>query len=210
MELKPEEDTWLRLELGLSSCYTWKDGYSMYRCAAANRGSTKQKMLDDLSYFWGFEDSHELPNAYKQSMRYKYVAEDTTEIVEDFTRAEAKQNITAMRLVHASLRREGANRLNKRYPVPEQFFEALVSVDDIALLYIDTMAEANCTRYRVYCRERCVLTNQMEVVTGILCESKQRGLKIRGVACAKKHFCSLYPINEQPNFAGSEAIGQFM
>ncbi len=166
--------------------------------------------IDDLSYFWGYQDSHELPNAYKRSMRYKYVAEDKTEIVEDFTVADAKQNITAMRLVHASLRREGANRLNKRYPVPEQFFEALVSIDEMALLFIDTMAAANCTRYRVYCREGCVLTNQMDVVTGILCKCKERGLKIRGVACANKHFCSLYHLNAQPNFAGSEAIGQFM
>jgi hypothetical protein len=188
----------------------WKDGYSMYRCASANRGSTKQKMLDDLSYFWGYQDSHELPNVYKKSMRYKYVAEDKSEIIEDFNEADAKQNITAMRLVHASLRREGANRLNKRYPVPEQFFEALVSVDEMALVFIDTMAAVNCTRYRVYCRERCVLTNQMEVVTGILRESKEKGFKIRGVACGNKHFCCLYPVNEQPNFAGSEAIGEFM
>ncbi len=142
-------------------------------------------------------------------MRYEYVAENTTEIEEDFTEADAKQNITAMRLVHDCLRREGANRLYKRYPVPEQFFEALVSVDEMALLYIDTMPVANCTRYRVYCKERCILTNQKDVVTGILCVSKQRGLKIRGIACANKHFCSLYPIDEQPNFAGSEAIGQF-
>ena len=32
----------------LNPCYTWNDGYSLYRCAAANRGTTKQKMLIDL------------------------------------------------------------------------------------------------------------------------------------------------------------------
>jgi hypothetical protein len=46
-----EEDKWLRMEWGLRPCYTWKDGYSLYRCAAANRRTSKQQMLSDLLQF---------------------------------------------------------------------------------------------------------------------------------------------------------------
>ncbi len=49
--LNPEEETWLRSVCGLRPCYTWNDGYSAYRCAVANRGSTKQQMIDEILYY---------------------------------------------------------------------------------------------------------------------------------------------------------------
>jgi hypothetical protein len=81
--------------------------------------------------------------------------------------------------------------------------------DNVFTECIDTMAEANDPRYRVYCKDQCLLTNNMETVTCLLSGSRQHGIKIRGVAELNKHFCSLYPMNEQPNFAGAKAIGQF-
>ena len=98
--LKPEEDNWLRLEWGLRSCETLKDGYSMYRCTAANRSSTKQTLLDDLIKFWGYHDEDELPEKDNiRSTRYKYVFEDGTETEEEFTAKHAERNVKALRLV---------------------------------------------------------------------------------------------------------------
>ena len=208
--LKPEEDNWLRLEWGLRSCETWKDGYSMYRCTAANRSSTKQTLLDDLIKFWGYHDEDELPEKDNiRSTRYKYVFEDGTETEEEFTAKHAERNVKALRLVQDAFKRGRANKLNRRYNYPEQFFEALVAIDAMTILCIDTMAEANDPRYRVYCKDQCLLTNNMETVTCLLRGSRQHGIKIRGVAEQNKHFCSLYPMDEQPNFAGAKAIGQF-
>ena len=207
--LKPEEMNWLRLECGLRSCDTWKDGYSMYRCAAANRGSTKQTLLDDLLCFWGYNDEDESPDACTQRTRYKYVFEDGTETEEEFTAEHVERNVKALRLVQDALRRGRANKLNRRYTYPEQFFEALVGIDTMVILYIDTMAEGNDPRYRVYCRDKCLLTNQMETVTSLLCGAMQRSIKICGVAGKNMHFSSLYHMDEQPNFAGPNAIGQF-
>jgi hypothetical protein len=54
--LKREEDIWLR-ESGdfVHATRGTMAGYSIYRCAAANRGSPKQQMVADLLLFWGVE-----------------------------------------------------------------------------------------------------------------------------------------------------------
>ena len=199
--LKLGEEQWLRLEWGLRSCYTWNDGYSMYRCAAANRKSTKQEMVADLLLFWGC--------AYKLSKQYIYVAEDKTDCEEEFTETLAQKNREALQLVQESLDRDAKDRLNKRYPSPEQFFEALVAIDKTVILFIDTMAPADVPRYRVYCRGRCQLVSHMEGASEVLRDATKRGEKLCGVAAQVNHFCCLYPVKEQPNFAGPNAIGQF-
>ncbi len=127
-------------------------------------------MLDNLLCFWGYNDEDESPDAYTQRTRYKYVFEDGTETEEDFTAEHAERNVKALRLVQDALRRGRANKLNRRYTYPEQFFEALVAIDTMVVLYIDTMAEGegNDLRYRVYCRDQCLLTNQMETATSLL------------------------------------------
>jgi hypothetical protein len=46
--MNQEEEAWIRNKWGLRQCNTWGDGYCGYRSAAALRGTTMMKLLDDL------------------------------------------------------------------------------------------------------------------------------------------------------------------
>jgi hypothetical protein len=90
-----------------------------------------------------------------------------------------------------SLDRGAKDRLNKRYLSPEQFFEALVAIDNTVILFIDTMAPADVPRYRVYCRGMCVLVSHMEGASEVLRDATKRGKKLCGVASEVNQFCCL-------------------
>ena len=214
--LKPEEETWLLYEWDLRPCCTWNDGYSLYRCAAANRGTTKQQMLCDLLHFWGYkwqDDSDDAAQAPYENKEYEYVhdcgTEHETVTTLAFTQEMALKNIKAVRLVQDALMRGTSDRLSRRYDPPDEFFESLVAVDKIIVLFIDAMAAGNATRYKVYCRDRCLVTNNVDQVSQLLRAARDESIKIRGIAYANTQYCALYPRNEQPNFAGTSAIGQF-
>jgi hypothetical protein len=49
----------------------------------------------------------------------------------------------------------------------------------------------------------------MEDASVVLRDATKRGEKLCGVASKVNQFCCLYPVQEQPNFAGPNAIGQF-
>ena len=156
--LQRDEEIWLREEWRLRACYTWNDGYSIYRCAAANRGSTKQQMVADLLLFWGV-DSGGAEGVYKKWKQYVYVNEgpdceqecpqEYTESVEEFTDNIAQANTKALQLVQQSLDRGTTDKLNKRYAPPEHFFEALALLDDMVILVVDATDADNIPRYRV-------------------------------------------------------------
>jgi hypothetical protein len=207
--LKRDEEIWLREEAGLRACYTWNDGYSIYRCAAANRGTTKQQMVADLLLFWGSESGGS-QGVYKQCKQYIYVNEQGTECVEEFTEILAQTNTKALQLVQQSLDRGTTDKLNKRYTPPEHFFEALAAIDEMVILIIDTTDTEDLPRYRVHSRGRCLFATHMESAANVLREAKNQGYKICGVASKANQYCCLYPVEKQPNFAGCNAIGQFM
>ena len=121
----------------------------------------------------------------------------------------AKKNIEAVRLVQDTLLRGTSDRLNKRYKPPDEFLESLVVMDKMVILVIDTTAEANVPRYSVYCPDRCLVTNRKEDVAWLLDGARDRTMKIRGIAHGNTQHCALFPRDEQPNFAGDSAIGQF-
>ncbi len=84
----------------------WKDGYSLYRCAVANRGSTKQQMLRDLLQFWGYRwqnDSDVETQGPYENKDYEYVhdygTEHETVTRHAFTKDLAQKNVQAVRLV---------------------------------------------------------------------------------------------------------------
>jgi hypothetical protein len=91
--LKPEEDTWPHAEWGLQARYTWNDGYSMCRCAAANRGSTKRQMVADLLLFWNASRAH------KECKQYVYLTDDGRQYEEEFTESLAQKNTELLQLV---------------------------------------------------------------------------------------------------------------
>ena len=79
----------------------------------------------------------------------------------------------------------------------------------MVILVIDTTAEANVPRYSVYCPDRCLVTNRMQDVSWLLDGARDRTMKILGIAYGNTQYCALFPHDEQPNFAGASAIGQF-
>ncbi len=131
VDLMREEETWLLLESGLRPCYTWKDGYSLYRrCAAANRGTTKQQLLSELLKFWGYKwqnDSEDETRGPYENIQYQYVHDYGTEhesvTVQEFTQEIAQKNVEALRMVQDTLIRGTSDRLNKRYNPPSYFWK---------------------------------------------------------------------------------------
>ncbi len=214
--LDPEEETWLRSGWGLRPCYTWNDGYSLYRCTAANRGTTKQKMLMDILHFWGYKWLHdeddETVGPY-ENKEYEYLdGYGTTNVTlraQKLNKEVSMRNIEALRLVQDTLMRGTSDRLNKRYKTPDEYLESLVVMDKMVILLIDTTAEPNVPRYSVYCPDRCLVTNRMQDVSWLLDGARDRTMKIRGIAYGNTQYCALFPHDEQPNFAGASAIGQF-
>ncbi len=108
-----------------------------------------------------------------------------------------------------SLDRGTTDKLNKRYTPPEHFFEELALLDDMVILVVDATDADNIPRYRVYCRARYFFATRMESAANVLREARNHGYKICGVASKGSQYCYLYPVKEQPNFAGCNAIGQF-
>jgi hypothetical protein len=210
--LNPEEEKWLRLVWGLRPCYTWNDGYSAYRCAAANRGSTKQHMIDEILYYWGYKwtkGAYGTANAYQNAQPYKHtdVAGDTHQM--EFSVDLAHRNIESLRPVQDALHYSKKFHLNKRYVSPETFFESLAIIDSMCILLINTMSDKHAPRYRVYNEEGSIEFNNMQDVSRYMSETKRHNVKIRGLAFRNLQFCSLFPVHEQPNFAGDGAIEPF-
>ena len=146
---------------------------------------------------------------YKNIQPYKYrdLKGDVNEQM--FTEALAKRNIELLRPVAQALKYGKNFHLNKRYFCPETFFESLAVVDSLCVLVINTLPEKDEPRYRVYDKEGCSIFNSMDGLSRCVCEAKKNTIKIRGLAFKCTQFCSLYPVNEQPNFAGDVAIEQF-
>jgi hypothetical protein len=171
-------------------------------------------MIDMLLHFWGYtwtKTTYGPGNTYKNVPPYKYrdLEGNANEQPLIFTETLAKTNISLLRPVAVALAYAKNSHLNKRYFCPETFFESLALIDSICLLIINTMPENDQPRYRVYDKEGCCIFNSMDGVSRCLSEARRKNLKIRGLACRYTQFCSLYPVDEQPNFAGNGAIEQF-
>jgi hypothetical protein len=160
-------------------------------------------MVADLLLFWSAS------SANKECKKYFYVTDDGRQYEEEFTESLAQINTEALQLVQDSLDRGAKDRLNKRYTPPNQFFEALVAIDKMSILLIDSTAAADVPRYRVYSRGRCILASHMERATEVLRDAQKRGDTICGLASEATQFCCLFPAKQQPNFAGPNSIGQF-
>ena len=173
-------------------------------------------MLRDLLQFWGYKwqnDSDVETQGPYENKNYEYVhdygTQHETVTRQAFTKDLAQKNVEAVRLVQDVLIRGTSDRLSRRYNPPEEFLEALVAIDNLIILFIDTMAAEDAPRYKVYCRDRCLVTNRVELVSELLRDARAASITIRGIAYGNTQYCSLYPRNEQPNFAGASAIGHF-
>ena len=147
----------------------------------------------------------------KMCLPYKYVLPDDSDICEvelEHTDEIAKINIEALKPVHAALS-STRDILHKRHWCPEDIFPTLAIIDNMCILYINTMAQPGEARYRVYSSTGCVTLRKMEDMSHLLRSAQEKGTTVRGVAFGHDHFCSLYPRNMQPNIAGSDAIGPF-
>jgi hypothetical protein len=140
---------------------------------------------------------------------YKYVLPDESDICEvEYTDEMAKINVEDLKPVHAALSSTW-DILHKRHWCPDDIFPTLAIIDNICILYKNTMAQPGEARYRVYSSTGCVTFRKMEDMSHLLRSAQEKGTTVRGVAFGHDHFCSLYPRNMQPNIAGSDAIGPF-
>jgi hypothetical protein len=97
--------------------------------------------------------------------------------------------------------------LKSKYWCPDDLFESLAVMDKMDIILIDTSAEAGIPRYRIYGRNGCQHFCTMDQVSAVMSAKINYGY-LHGVAFGKGHFCPLYPLNMQPNFAGKHALGQ--
>jgi hypothetical protein len=208
--MQQEEETWIRNEWGLRQCNTWGDGYCGYRSAAALRGTTMMKLLDDLLYFWGWKwaKKRSEPQAtYKTCKQYEhwYYNAEEENYIEDFTLIIAQTKIEALKKVQTALA-QSMDILKSKYWCPDDLFESLAVMDNMDVMFIDTSAQPGIHRYRMYGRNGCQHFFTMDQVSAVMSAKIKYG-SLRGVAFGHGHFCPLYPRNMQPNFAGKHAIG---
>jgi hypothetical protein len=211
--LNPFEETTIRSVWGLRPCYTWGDGYCGFRCAAANRGSTMQQMLHALYSFWEWKwakNFNEGQLTYSKAGPYKYTYPGLPDWNYDreYNEEVAQSKIAELRPVEQALA-NGREKLHSRHWCAEDIFEALATIDNMCILFIKTRPEPGEPAYKVFRPKVCVVVSMLEDITGVLMQAKAEGLTVRGVALQNAHFCSLYPRNMQPNFAGRTAIGSF-
>ncbi len=69
----------------------------------------------------------------------------------------------------------------------------LTAIDNMCILFINTMAGHGEGRYRVYTSTGCAVFHRMEDMRNILRSAQDKGTTVRGVALGKDHFCSLHP-----------------
>jgi hypothetical protein len=169
-------------------------------------------MLDDLLFFWGWKWSKKTREGqftYKACAPYKYSIGEEGHFCEvEFTDELAQNSIAALKPVHASLS-STRDILHKRHWCPDDLFPILAVMDNMCILFVNTMAERSEARYRVFNSTGCAVFHTIENMSKLLRSTQENGTTVRGVALGKDHFCSLYPRNMQPNFAGHDAIGAF-
>jgi hypothetical protein len=204
------EETTLRSVWGLRPCYTWGDGYCGFRCAAANRGSTMQQMLHDLYGFWEWKwakmlDEGQVSYSKVGTYKYKYPGLPDWNYDREYNDDMAQSKIAELRPVEQALA-NGREKLHSRHWCPEDIFEALATLDNMCILFIKTTPEHGEPAYKVFRAKECVVVRRIEELTFVHMQAKEDGLTVRGVALQNEHFCSLFPRNMQPNFAGTTAI----
>ena len=65
-----------------------------------------------------------------------------------------------------------------------------MAIDNIIVLFIDAMAAEDVPRYKVYCRDRCLVTNRVELVSELLRDARAASITIRGLAYGNTQYCS--------------------
>jgi hypothetical protein len=169
------------------------------------------KLLDDLLYFWGWKWSKKRsePQAtcetWKQYEHWFCNAEQEN-YIENFTKILAQTKIEALKMVQTALA-QSMDILKSKYWCPDDLFESLAVMGNMDVLFIDTSAQPDILRYRMYGRNGRQHFFTMEQVSAVISAKINYG-NLCGVAFGHGHFCPLYPRNMKPNFAGKHAIGQ--
>jgi hypothetical protein len=159
-----------------------------------NKATTMCQMLDDIFFFWGWKwakKTRESQFMYKACPPYKYTNGEEGDICEvEFTDEMAQKNIAALKPVHAALS-STRDILHKRHWCSDDLFPILAVIDNMCILFINTMAAHGEARYRVYTSTGCAAFHRMEDMCNLLRSAQDKGTTVRGVALGKDHFCSL-------------------
>jgi hypothetical protein len=172
-----------------------------------------QQMLHALYSFWEWKwakNFNEGQLTYSKAGPYKYTYPRLPDWNYDreYNEEVVQSKIAELRPVEQALA-NGREKLHSRHWCAEDIFEALATIDNMCILFIKTRPEPGEPAYKVFRPKVCVVVSMLEDITGVLMQAKAEGLTVRGVALQNAHFCSLYPRNMQPNFAGRTAIGSF-
>jgi hypothetical protein len=104
---------------------------------------------------------------------------------------------------------QGLYSIRSTYYCRDDIFEIIAAMDDMAIVFVNTTALLDNFRYRVYCPKIMHTCSTLTEVTEVLRPFSDEGKKIRGVGFGNAHYCALFPIDEEPNFAGNNCIGQW-
>jgi hypothetical protein len=182
--LQDEEKTWLLNECGLRPCYTWADGYCVYRCLAALRDTTMKNLIKDaLSALLGQEGvQNTIINVVKRKKELQRV------------------------LIALS---DSYVKLSRHYHCRDDMFSIVAKMDDMCIILVNTIPQNEQLHYRVYTPTGVTLCPTLQEVQNIIQPLRYLGKSVRGAGFGNAHFCALYPADEDPNFAGPSSIDRW-
>ena len=91
----------------------------------------------------------------------------------------------------------------------DDIWELLAQIDEVVILVIDLGSTEHRLRYRVFGPKSVNGSQAIPEATRVLRAFAAAGATIRGVALQDGHYSCLFPIDEQPNFAGANALNEF-
>ena len=212
------DERWVRDECGLRTCHVWDDGHCGYRAAAACRDCTMQELIAEVLYF--LEDHWELSAAKANGT----AGRSTYSTVEPYgynaaggavqqTAETAKEWIDELRRVLHSLANERP-KLARRSGVwcRDEIWEVLAQIDGVCYLLIDEQGDEHTRpRYRVLGPQHGTASNNfIDAIAAIRAyrTNAVEDTSVRGAVLGQEHYSCLFPIDEQPNFAGGgDALG---
>ena len=88
----------------------------------------------------------------------------------------------------------------------DETWEVLAQIDQAGYLLIDLDSDSNRPRYRIYGPKNCVACDNYPDANAALRPFKLADIPVRGAVLRGGHYACLYPIDQQPNFAGASAL----
>ena len=199
LRLRSEEVDWLLTECALRPCYTWGDGYCGYRSVAAIRNTTMKTLLADVTSVL----------ERREGKVYQHQGTESSEVI-TIIRSERDHAkwITQLQYVTMALN-QCLYTINSTYYCQDDILEIVAAIDNMYIIFVNTSSLCDNQRYRVFTPTVMQTCRTLQEVAEVIRPFRNLGKSIRGVGFGNTHYCAFYPANEEPNFAGTNCIGQW-